>query len=254
MAKNDDGQEIPFWQTKSFLASAGVIGVVVLAGGGLMVRPLLPGSSTPDQGSEDTHFPLGPSGEPILPSEVPLSDASQSVCGLEPSEGEFEGFPRGTSWDYIGAMQVPSHEDHGPGLLSEERVPSCWALSPEGAVNAALAYGALANDAELALPAAEQMLAQGKGRESALNGLRENGAQVVRAEMQGVRLLTFGYDRARVDIAMVVDDLASETVMSSVVDLRWEDGDWKIATRDSGAMMVPPSTVSDLSDYTPVGP
>ncbi|MGW5880211.1 hypothetical protein ACWFMI_27060 [Nocardiopsis terrae] len=257
MAKNDDGdgggQEIPFWQTKSFLASAGVVGVVVLAGLALVIQPLLPASSPPGQGSESTHFPLGPSGEPVLPSEVPLSDASESVCGLEPQEGEFEGFPEGTSWDYVGAMQVPSHEDHGPGLLSEDRVPSCWALSPEGAVNAALAYGALTNDAELALPAAEQMLAEGKGRETALKGLREQGAQVVRSEFRGVRLLTFGFDRARVDIALVVGDLASETLISSVVDLRWEDGDWKVATRDDGSMMVPPSTVSDVSNYTPIG-
>ncbi|QVJ03502.1 hypothetical protein KGD82_27895 (plasmid) [Nocardiopsis eucommiae] len=151
---------------------------------------------------------------------------------------------------------MPSHEDHGPGLLSEERVPNCWANSPEGAVNAALANGALTNDYELALPAAEQMLAQGQGqgRESALGGLREQGPQVVPGEFRGARVLDFDPDRALVDIAMVAGDLTMDVLVSSVVDLRWEDGDWRVATRDNGSMTVPPSTVSDPSDYIPVGP
>lgn len=240
----------PVWQTPSFLASAVVVGLVIMFGVVLAVRPLLPEPTPPA-----THPPLGDEGLPVDPSpDIPRLDGSDSACGLDGSQAStFDGFPNDTHWNgFVGAVQVPTSPTHGPGHVEEDGFRSCWAKTPEGAVFAALTYLALANDAELALRTAEEMLAEGEGKEHTQELVSEHGIETVRAEHRGVRLISYGTDRARVDAAATVGDLSSDDLLSMPVDLRWEDGDWKVVTREDGSMMIPPSSMRSLDHYVPI--
>lgn len=241
-----------------FIAAAGVVAVLVVMGLVVTTTTLMGDdaaeSSGSGQQSQGTHE--GQIGEEEYPqnptaSEVPHSDGSQSVCGLTPGEGtDFTAWPADTSWETAGVMKAPTSTVHGPGEVEDSGYRHCYAKSPSGAVFAALNFVAMGTDPLIAPDLAEHMYAEGAGKEAAQEDLDRNGAsdQRVLAHFGGAKLMTYSSDRARVETALILENV-DDAISATTVDLRWEEGDWKIVARDDGTMVIPPVVIHSLDGY-----
>ncbi|SJZ61507.1 hypothetical protein SAMN02745673_00928 [Marinactinospora thermotolerans DSM 45154] len=242
--------------SRSFIAAAVTVGVIVAAGGVVTAINLTGNDTSAESGAiEPSGGPAeGTVGEEEYPEEatpggVERSDGSESVCGLRSSEkDEFTGFPEDTSWGFVGMREAPSSRAHGPGVVEDNGFRHCYAKSPEGVVLAAMNYTAMTSDPSLYLDLLD-LYAEGPGKEVLKAKVEEAGpSERVVGHIGGVRLLSYAADRARVDIALVIQGSPGGTV-SYPMDFRWEDGDWKIVTRENGEMVIPVAALYSLDGY-----
>ncbi|WP_017558029.1 hypothetical protein [Nocardiopsis baichengensis] len=246
------GSEHPF-ASRGFVVAAVLVALIVVAGLVVTTVKLL-GADDPEPepraegsvGAEE--YPEDPA------TEVPRSDGSDSACGLpETEKTEFAEWPKDTAWERVGTLDVPSSTAHGPAETEESGFRHCYAKSPEGAVLAAMNYVAMTTDPLIVPDLVEQMYAEGEGRDTALDKLEDDppGAdEGTPGHLAGAQLVSYGADRARVDSAMVVE-VPEESIVSVTVDLRWEDGDWKVVTRADGEMVIPMVVIHSMDGYVP---
>ncbi|GAB3205323.1 hypothetical protein GCM10027294_03230 [Marinactinospora endophytica] len=244
--------------SRSFIAAAVTVGVIVAAGG-VVTAINLTGNDTSAESAaiEPSGGPAeGTVGEEEYPEEatpggVERSDGSESVCGLRSSEkDEFTGFPEDTSWGFVGMMEAPSSRAHGPGVVEDNGFRHCYAKSPEGVVLAAMNYVAMTSEPPLAsdLPS---LYAEGPGKDVLLEMPEEELLDPDKrypGRLGGVRLLSYAADRARVDVAIITEGRV-KAIGSQPIDFRWEDGDWKIVTRENGKMVIPLTILHSLDGY-----
>ncbi|MBX9390120.1 hypothetical protein ACFPZ0_04170 [Streptomonospora nanhaiensis] len=248
----DEPRPASLLASRSFVISVIVVLAIVAAGVTTTLSLVLgEDEDSPETAAEGEGVP--PEGEApgAEESAVPRSD---SACGLPDGGGTtFTEWPDGTTWDPVGVMEAPSVEDQGPGVVEESGLRHCYAHSPTGAVFAAVNYSAQATDPALAYPdVLPHLLAEGPGRQAMARDLERvgpDGAGTAQGDIAGVRLLAYGTDRARVDLALLMEE--EDQLVSFVVDLRWEDGDWKVVTRENGGMMIPASLLNDLVGFVP---
>src|SRR5690606_33005420 len=141
-------------------------------------------------------------------------------------------------------------------IVEDSGFRHCYAQSPEGAVLAGLNYVGMTSDPAVIDEVMDKMYAQGPGRDTALKRLEEEprGADEARGRLDGARLLAYAAERARVDVALWASDGASEGLASVTVDLRWEDGDWKVVTdEETGEMVIPMAPIHDTTGYILTG-
>ncbi|WP_052436969.1 hypothetical protein [Georgenia sp. SUBG003] len=150
----------------------------------------------------------------------------------------------------MGTVAAPSVEGMGPGE-DDDGLRTCYARTPTGAVLAAANVAAMGSSPELVGRMTEEMTAEGPGRDAALDHLEADGAPEipggVRYQIRGFRLLDYTGTEASVDVALGVD---GGLTGSFVLDLRWEDGDWKVVLTDDGGLGSLPAPVPDLTGYT----
>jgi len=202
-------------------------------------------------------FLSGPAPTPTV-SETPSEDvdepsaADRSVCGLD-------GFERSSSldaapendWELVGTVAAPTSPASGPGVIDDDGFRSCFAHTAEGALFAAVNFGALGTDATLASRMLE-LVADGPGRDAVADAIASSGGagglSGLRAQVAGFRIGAYDGDAATVDLAMNYND---GRLISVPLKLIWETGDWKVVFTDAGELPLQPAALSNLGGYIP---
>lgn len=236
------------WSRPSFIAAAVVVVLLLTLGIVLAVRGL---------GGQATAEPA-PSGAPTEStapaSPSPAETDGSSVCGLKGSEstGTLAQAPV-VEWIYQETTAYPTSLSAGPGATDSAGIRTCFQHTPEGALLAAA--NALVQPLDLAVAAswADQFVAQGEYRDQILAEATPpaEGSPSTRLNIAGFRLLAYSEASARVDIAVRASVNGTPVVSSSVYELVWQAGDWKL----SAATPTPVSfaAIPDLAGYVPWG-
>lgn len=246
----DEGRSV--WTRPAFVGSAVLLLALAILAVWLLTRgdgaPAGPGSAASPSATEAPTS--GRTGTADAPTTAPPSPRP-SVCGLtaEADSGTLTRAPE-TGWELVGTVAAPSVEGMGPGAV-EDGLRTCYARTPTGALLAAANVAAMGSNATLVERMTAEMTAEGPGREAALERIADEGAPAVpgavRYQIRGFRLLDYSGTEASVDLALGVD---GGLTGSFVLDLRWEDGDWKVVLTDDGGLGSLPAPVPDLTGYT----
>lgn len=229
MAQNDEGQGRSLW----FMVSAMVVVLVLIAAAVLTIANLI-GDDEPE----------------ATPSSSAETSKSESVCGLEPKESSADNLTSApkTKWRLIDRVAAPEVEEAGPGKIGSDQFGSCFAQSPTGAVVAAANIVASTTTPERQAKAYEELAVDGPGRTKILQSLKDGEFEdtpEISVQIAGFRIERYTDKEASIDLALAVD---GETYMSSPMELRWVDGDWKVVVNDDGSVY-DAQPVDDLSDY-----
>jgi hypothetical protein len=222
-----------------------LVALVVIAGGWLAVDRLVGGEGqptaapTPPETAEVPSTPSAPSGECDLPE--PDGDG---VLG--------EHAPEADSWQSAGSavytVPYPVSREFGPGVV-RDGVRSCFQRSQAGALFAATNYVAQMAQFEK-LPSWLPSVLAGPGRdgivqlvldnESVLTGGDTTGLEAARNNWIAYKLLQWDEAEGRAMVDVVLDQVTSsgQTYLSTVFDLRWIDGDWRIWMPSADSMYV----------------
>ncbi|MCY9785695.1 hypothetical protein KIK06_17555 [Nocardiopsis sp. EMB25] len=246
MAYDERKSDHPF-ASKTFIASAGVVGLIAVLGIGVTGIILWPDSEEEAAPSATA----SPTSDPVPETQTAPAEGA-SMCGLPGSdETEIQEAPTDVEWEFVGSTQAPSHPDAGPGLIADNGFRQCYAHSPAGALVAAANVLAMGTDPDLVQDLNEELVAEGPGREAALESLEENGPfddTGLRMSIAGFQVVGYGPVSARVDLAVE----ASNGVFASVTtDLKWEEGDWKVELRPDGQPIIPVAQIQDASGHIP---
>lgn len=242
--ENNENTDSPI--SRGFMVSAGIVGLVAIMGVAVVGVILWPDQeeeapSTPEAAATADPAPESETAAPQNRSKCDLPDVDETMLPEAPE----------TEWGFVGTMQAPSNEEAGPGIVSDTGLRHCYAHSPVGALMAASNIMAMGTDPDLVQEVNEEMVAEGPGQEAALADLERNGTYEdtpLRTTIVGFQVLGFGPNSSRVDIAVE----ASNGMFASVTtDLRWEEGDWKVALRDNGQPHIPVAQLQDASGYIP---
>lgn len=185
------------------------------------------------------------------PEEPTAPDENASMCGLAGGEHTKIDSPPEVEWEFVGTMHAPTSVDFGPGQITDSGFRQCYAHSPEGALMAAANVMAMGTDPLLVQELNEEQVAEGPGRDLVLEDLENNPPESdadIRLTIVGYNLMGYAPNASRLDLAVE----GSNGVFASITtDLRWEDGDWKVALNDSGQPVIPVTQIADASDYHP---
>lgn len=227
-----------------FIIAAVLVAVVVVAGVVLAIWTATRGDDPP---------PPDPTSAPTAaPSATPTADAGgASVCGLDGVEltGTVTTAPE-AEWEYQDVYAYPVSPTAGPGETADEGYRFCFQHTPEGAVFAAanmlvMSFGT----AEARQQFLEYALSDGGYRAQLLSDVGADAGSDVRAEIAGFRVLAYDGDTARVDVAFQGSSQGQSVTGSTVFELVWENGDWKLdANSDEPARL---AQIPDLSGYVP---
>lgn len=181
----------------------------------------------------------------------------ESVCGLEPGKSSattLTSAPK-AEWRLIGQTAAPKVEGAGPGKIDpDDQFGSCFARSTTGAVVAAANIStATSSSPALQMRTYKQSAAPGPGREKILQAHKDGEAEDTNPEGYSTQVAGFHVDRftkneATVDVAYELDGPDGQSYVSTPVDLRWMDGDWKIVVNDDGTVFNS-QPLDDLSGY-----
>lgn len=237
--------------SKSFLASAGIAGLIALLGTVVIGTNLI----SDDEDNEDnpaTMVEAAPNEEDDAPDPAP-SDSDASMCGLPGSdETTLVTAPQEVTWEFVGTMRAPANDDAGPGLIADDGFRQCYAHSPTGALLASANMTALGTDPQLVPQMLEELVAEGTGQDAALAAVDAEGALAdpsgVRMSIVGFNLMGYGAEHARVDLAL---EGSNGIFMSYTVDMKWEEGDWKRELAPTGDSIIPAAQIPDASGYIP---
>lgn len=237
-------EEASPWGSKWFVASAGVLGVIVALAVLLVVSNLLGGSPQPQSAADGDALVAG---QPADPAAV----ESDSVCGLADVEltGTVDAPPT-AEWTLLGTIAVPQRDGVGPGVIEDDGFRYCYAHTPEGALFAAVNTTGMGGTNLLEKKAAERSIAAGPGRDAAIrdanDGITSTRGDDLRLQVAGFRVLSYTGSRATVDLAY---QLNTGATAAWALDLVWEDGDWKFLLTDEGDPPSLPTRIPDLSGY-----
>ncbi|WP_152514358.1 hypothetical protein [Nocardiopsis valliformis] len=183
--------------------------------------------------------------------DVDIDSPEASMCGLAGNdETVIDETPGDVEWEYVGTMLAPLTSDDGPGFISDAGLRQCYARSPSGALLAASNILAMGSDPNLVQGVNEKLVAEGPGRDSVLEDLELNGIpgddSGLRLSIRGYNLMGHSLNASRIDLAVEATD---GTFASVTIDLRWEDGDWKVELRDDGQPVIPVVQIQDVTMY-----
>ena len=240
------------WKQRGFVAAAGLVGAVAAAGAVLLVGGT--GAGEPAAvAAAPAAVPAAP--EPAAPE--PVAAQQSSACGLPdgPQEVPYAA-PAGGRWELVGRTAAPT----APGLFGPERTTdalrSCYAHSPTGALHAAAGAFAATGVPAMVEPLVRELTAAGPGRDAALRRLAAEGlgsgeSSDGGAQVAGFDVVDYAGSSATVDLAFrVVTGDGRSGYVSWPVDLRWEDGDWKLVLDPDGGFPRP-QQLPGLAGYTP---
>ena len=243
----DGDQPASPWTQKGFIASAVVVGLLLVLGAVLVFTG--PGDSQADPPETPTT-----SSSMTATSEPP--DGQDSACGLpEGDQTVLTTAPEGTEWELVGTIAAPTApEVHGPGEV-DEGLRTCFARTPTGALYAAANFLATTSAPELREPLIQELAASGPGRDAALAALAQEGEQ--EADGSGTQIVGFSF--LNYDSASTTVDLALRGFSSSgsggfahlPLTLRWEDDAWKVVLPQDGDVGRAIQGIPDLTGYVP---
>lgn len=249
---NEETQQSP-WTRPSFLMAGALVMLLVIAGVVLSIIFTLGGNDDADSNSSKPATTAAPT-----PDEGEASGSS--VCGLDGDvleEARLSKAPEVDEWEYAGTSAYPISEKYGPGANDPAGFNYCFQRSPEGALFAATSIVPGTINLDTTRAWAEYVLAPGPYRDQLLTELANatepepGSSDEVRIRVSGFRLLSYTGETARVDLATQVSTGGDSAVISSVFELVWSDGDWKLSTETVEPFTVTP--IPNMAGYVSWG-
>jgi hypothetical protein len=267
----DDGNDAPIWESRGFVASAIVIGAVVVClvvwlvagrGSGAPSSQQSP-SVPPTQGPIDgpTDQPTEPPATPDPPTvtktpSIPVTPNGTGGCRAKnPPQRIPREAPGAVSWQFETNMLIPLQAQGGPAVEDGKGLRSCFAHSPTGAVLAAMVTLGQIRNPELTEAVLRNRIAPGDGRNLALKAVRtsptpRNTGQT--SQFTGFKVIDYLPNRAIVSIAVRLD---SQKVAGLPVTLLWMGNDWMLVLQSDGSFngAVAPDVLQSLEGYVRFG-
>lgn len=246
MSSNEaSGNDEKTGTSKGLIGSAVVVAAIVLLGLVVSLTNLIGGKDEqqpPAQAATTSSAATG-TANPSAPDDA-------SVCGLTDVKptGAVSAPPE-AMWALVGTIAAPRIDGQGPGNLQKNGFRDCYARTPTGALLAAANYIAVVSDPALTKDAVTKLVAESVGRNYALEHLRDVSPQPADLRMQiaGFKVLAYTEDRASVDL--VFRTAPQPALVSQVVDVVWQAGDWKVQPSDTGGFLAPAHSIDSLSGY-----
>jgi hypothetical protein len=254
-----------FWQERGFVASAIVVGAVVVC---LLVWVFARGSGTP--ASQQTPAPTAvvpteqPTEEPPVPPATPTEEPTGTTTPGTPPPINGPGgcknkhpdpriprsAPPAVTWQFDADMLIPLQVAGGPATTASNGVRSCFAHSPTGAVLAALVLLGQIQNPDLTDAVLATRVVPGPGRNRAIAEAKDPSTLDATGQVQfaGFKVIDYLPDRAIIQVAA---ELNHQDVASLPVTMVWSDGDWKAALRPDGSFNgeVAPDVLVGLDGY-----
>jgi hypothetical protein len=266
-----DGEKTSFLEERGFIASAIVVGAVLIC---LVVWFMTSRSSgspaaNPSQ-SPSTVVPTGqptdeePTGPPATATEQPTSTRTpppppNSHTGGCHDPNPAQAIPRvaappAVTWQFEGEMLIPIQAESGPATTTAGGVRSCFAHSPTGAVLAAMVLLGQIQNRAVGVAVLRSRVMAGPGRTAAIAAAKD-GAETPETEagvvqFAGFKVLSYP-PNATTAIIQVVASLDNKAYGAMPITMQWSHGDWYAALQDDGTFngSVEPDILSSLSGY-----
>lgn len=239
-AQIDDGEDTG--RSRTFLASAVIVGAIVALGLALALSNIFGGDSDP------TPAGSAPTLTPSSSSSTSTSSQAASVCGLTAVEetGTVNLAPT-AEWALIGTTAAPSIKGQGPGKVETDGYRSCYARTPTGALLAAANYAAIGSHDPLRKKFYDQTPVPGPGRDALrAKPLPVSGSDGTRVQIAGFRVLRYDGRTAEIDLAFRTSNGA---VGGTVLHLQWSEGDWKLQLAEDGSELSSTVQLPSLAGY-----
>jgi hypothetical protein len=260
------GESPRFWQERGFVASAIVVGAVVVC---LLVWVFVRGSGTPTSQQTPAPSTVVPTEQPTEESSVPPATPTEEPAGTttpgtpppinstkggcrnpHPDQQIPYSAPPAVTWQFEADMLIPLQYAGGPATTASNGVRSCFAHSPTGAVLATLVLLGQIRNKDLAEVVLEERVLPGPGRTRALAEVRSPSTPETNGQVQFAGFKVMDYERNRA-IIQVAAELNNENVASLPITMVWSGGDWKAALKPDGSFngQVAPDVLQGLEGY-----
>ncbi|WP_329004484.1 hypothetical protein OHA18_13930 [Kribbella sp. NBC_00709] len=268
---DSDGEKTSFLEERGFIASAIVIGAVLIClvvwfmVGGRSDNPAADPSQTPST-LVPTGQPTdtGPTGPPATPTEQPTPTRTappppNSHTGGCHDPSPDQAIPRiaapvGVSWQFEAEMLIPVQAASGPATTSLDGVRSCFAHSPTGAVLAAMVLLGQMQNPAVGIATLRSRVLAGPGKTAALAAAKDDKVTppTVAGELQfsGFKVLYYP-PHATTTVIQVVANLDNKAYGAMPITMQWWHGDWYAVLQDDGTFngSVEPDILSSLNGY-----
>ncbi|CAM3916527.1 hypothetical protein [Nocardiopsis rhodophaea] len=242
--------------TRGFILSAVVVGFIVVLAVVVMATSFLTEGEADGRSTRAEASP-SPGGETSGEKPQAGSEPDVSICGLGDvqMEGALIEPPSNTEWELVGKMAAPSVDGAGPGRIAKDGFRDCYARTPTGALLAAANLLALQGKPGMGDRVIEDLFAKGPGRDTAIAEAKAGGADGsaeyadINLQISGFRLVSYDGGQANIQVALS----AKGVDMAAVMDLVWEEGDWKLRVGDDGRLITPPYELPDMTGFVPWG-
>jgi hypothetical protein len=221
--------EQPFWQQRGWVLSAGFLLVLAILGG----YALMTGED--DSASNTTTDRPSPTGG-ATPSGGGAGDDRPAGCQTDDSDQKKPTAPpKDVSWKANGTNLVPVSKTAGP-LKFDGPVWYCFARTPMGAVFAAHAISdhfGFAGWREVA----ERQVVPGPGRDAFVAGRAKEKDTQVSGQPSGAVYSGFtvlSYNKREATVMALARIPQSSQHLAVSINLRWQDGDWKLVPDPDG--------------------
>lgn len=267
-ADDADGEEPRFWHERGFIASAIVVGAVVVC---LLVWFFVRGGSdAPTTRPSETPSTVVPTEQPTEEPSVPPATPTEQPIGIttpRPTPPQLNGTggchnkhpdtempqvaPPAVSWQFEADMLIPLQEAAGPAVTSPSGVHSCFAHSPTGAVLATMVMLGQVLNPRITDEVLTTRVMPGPGRTKALAAAaRELATPGEKTQVQFAGFKIFLYQQ-NLAIIQVASELNHQAVASMPVTMRWTGSDWKAVLQEDGTFNghVEPDVLQSLDGY-----
>jgi hypothetical protein len=224
----------PQTRDRKFIASAALIGLIIVAGIFVVVLRLF----------SDNETETTPSPEPTSSAQAPSSS-----CGLADGSQTIPRTAPKTEWYLNGTLVTPKNATFGPGK-DVAGIHSCFSRSSLGALFAAANAAAdIANPKVDKRQFLETRAARTAGYEAALDALDDTSD----SDTGGVQFAGFRVDAASAASATVqlvvspTEGPSAGSFIAITYNLQWTDGDWLVVVPEDGVPVS--SVVTSLSGY-----
>ena len=247
-----DGEETRFWQERGFVASAIVVGAVVVC---VLVWVFARGSGTPTSQPTETPSTVVPTEQPTAtttPATPPPLNNSKGGCHNTKPDQRIPRLapPPAVTWQFEADMLVPLQQDGGPATTDRNGVRSCFAHSPTGAVLASMVLLGQIRNPDMVVEVLEKRVQAGAGRTRALDeALHPTTPRTpVHVQFAGFKVIDYQRNRAIIQVAAEIDN---QNVASLPVTMVWSGGDWKAALQADGTFNgeVDPDVLQSMDGY-----
>lgn len=180
------------------------------------------------------------------------SETTSSACGGQvayASTDDLNGTPQ-TSWASEGPVKLAYSTPAGPSK-NDNGYRSCYSRTATGALFATYNAAQYCADANLAVKALPETVADGPGKASAVKAAQEISSPCAPLKVQGFRVAS--YDGTNATIYLLVT-LPTGEQGAAGFDVVWQHGDWKIVVDSSGNNPIAATAVQSSSGYTSWGP
>ncbi len=252
------GETAPSGMSRTWFASAAVIGLVVVAlvvvliviatrgGSGSSPGPVAapPGPVAPGGGAP-FNGGAGPgqtgAADPTRPPGCHTSGTDQTVP---------TGTPAGVTWTLARGVAVPSSASDGPTLRGDAGVGYCYADTPLGALLAASNLGQ-GTGTETAIQQADLEHSVVPNEYSTQAAAQSNSDPAPSGvQLAGFRVISYSPSQASVALAYAVATQPS-TYPQLTLALQWYQGDWRAVPQPGPSVAVTSSTATTLAGFVP---